>query len=151
MTPAATDPMRIAPAAGAVSRPLPRARPFLEPLLGGLLLAAILLAVATGPAAIPWRVVGAILLRRLGVPISAAWTDTAASIVLDLRLPRVLLAATVGAGLAGAGTVFQGLLRNPLADPYIIGVSAGAAFGATLAITGGLTASRSHTSCGTSW
>ncbi len=109
-------------------------------MLGGLLLAAILLAVATGPAAIPWRVVGAILLHRLGVPIHAAWTDTAAAIVLDLRLPRVLLAATVGAGLAGAGTVFQGLLRNPLADPYVIGVSAGAAFGATVAITGGLTA-----------
>ena len=57
--------------------------------------------------------------------------------MVDLRLPRVLLAATVGAGLAGAGTVFQGLLRNPLADPYIIGVSAGAAFGATIALTAG--------------
>ncbi len=120
--------------------PFPRARPALEPALAGLLVAAVLFAVAIGPTPIPTRTVAAILLHWLGVPVTATWTETAASIVLDLRLPRVLLAATVGAGLAGAGTVFQGLLRNPLADPYIIGVSAGAAFGATLAITSGLAA-----------
>lgn len=59
---------------------------------------------------------------------------TARTIVLQIRLPRIALAATVGAALAGAGTVFQGLFRNPMADPYIIGVSAGAALGATAAI-----------------
>ncbi len=105
----------------------------------GLLVVAVLLGVATGPVAIPPAVVVAVLLDRLGLPAGAGWTETAAAIVLELRLPRVALALVVGAGLAGAGTVFQGLLRNPLADPYLIGVSAGAALGATLAITGGLT------------
>jgi iron complex transport system permease protein len=102
--------------------------------------AATFVAVATGPAPIPPRAVIGILLQQVGVPIAPTWTDAATSIVVHLRLPRVLLAMTVGAGLAGAGAVFQGLLRNPLADPYIVGVSGGAAFGATLAITTGLAA-----------
>ncbi|MGD2186327.1 MAG: iron ABC transporter permease [Desulfobacterales bacterium] len=55
-------------------------------------------------------------------------------IVLEVRLPRILSAAIVGAGLAISGVVFQGILLNPLADPYTLGVSAGAAFGASLAI-----------------
>lgn len=56
------------------------------------------------------------------------------AIVWDIRIPRVLVGALVGAGLAVAGTVYQSILRNPLADPYTIGVSTGAAFGAVLAI-----------------
>lgn len=63
---------------------------------------------------------------------------TDVSIVRDLRMARVLLAALVGAGLATAGAAFQALFRNPLADPYIIGASSGASLGATLAITLGL-------------
>lgn len=55
-------------------------------------------------------------------------------VVLSVRLPRILTAALVGGGLAAAGTVFQGILLNPLADPYTLGVSAGAAFGASVAI-----------------
>jgi iron complex transport system permease protein len=113
-------------------------RPALEPLLALLLLVSVFLALLTGSVAIPARTVLAILLHQVGLIGSGAWGETATAIVLDLRLPRVVLACLVGAGLAGAGTVFQGLLRNPLADPYIIGVSAGAAFGATLAITSGL-------------
>ncbi|MGQ0568654.1 MAG: FecCD family ABC transporter permease [Armatimonadota bacterium] len=123
-----------------MSHPLPRARPAVEPVLAGLLVAALVVAVITGPAPIPLQTVLAILLERVGLPLPRAWTEAAGVIVLDLRLPRALLAAIVGAALAGAGAVFQGLLRNPLADPYIIGVSAGAAFGATLAITTGLAA-----------
>jgi iron complex transport system permease protein len=61
-----------------------------------------------------------------------------ADIVWDLRIPRVLLAALVGMSLAMAGTVLQGLLLNPLADPYMIGVSSGAAVGAGLAVMLGL-------------
>ena len=57
-----------------------------------------------------------------------------ATVVFDVRLPRILTAALVGAGLAISGTAFQGILLNPLADPYTLGVSAGAAFGASLAI-----------------
>jgi iron complex transport system permease protein len=55
-------------------------------------------------------------------------------VVMDVRLPRILTAALVGGGLAMSGAVFQGILLNPLADPYTLGVSAGAAFGAALAI-----------------
>ena len=55
-------------------------------------------------------------------------------VVFDVRLPRILSAAIVGGGLAISGVVFQGILLNPLADPYTLGVSAGAAFGASLAL-----------------
>lgn len=55
-------------------------------------------------------------------------------VVIDVRLPRILTAAIVGAGLSMAGAVFQGILMNPLADPYTLGISSGAAFGASLAL-----------------
>lgn len=61
-----------------------------------------------------------------------------ARIIWDLRLPRVVLASLVGASLALAGVALQGMLRNPLADPYIVGTSSGAAFGAAIAIVLGL-------------
>mgnify|MGYP000849818930 CR=1 FL=1 len=60
------------------------------------------------------------------------------TIIFNLRLPRVLASALVGLGLSVVGTFFQGLLRNPMADPYVLGISSGAAFGATLAIILGL-------------
>lgn len=60
--------------------------------------------------------------------------EASREIIFFLRLPRVTEAALVGAGLAVVGTFFQGLLRNPLSDPYILGISSGAAFGATIAI-----------------
>ncbi len=60
------------------------------------------------------------------------------SIILDLRLPRVAAGAIVGAALSIAGAVLQALLRNPLADPYVLGISSGAAVGAVLAILFGL-------------
>jgi iron complex transport system permease protein len=71
--------------------------------------------------------------RALGDPRS-----TDAQIFFALRLPRALLAALVGAALGSAGCVLQGLLRNPLADPFVLGVSGGAALGATLALAVGL-------------
>ncbi len=55
-------------------------------------------------------------------------------IVFDIRLPRILMAVMAGIALSGSGVIFQGIFRNPMADPYIIGVSSGAAFGATIAI-----------------
>ena len=67
-------------------------------------------------------------------PFSFAIPDTAETIVRDLRLPRIVLAAVVGFALAAAGTVMQGFFRNPLADPSIIGVSSGAAVGAVATI-----------------
>ena len=60
--------------------------------------------------------------------------STQETIIMDVRLPRVILTAIVGAALATAGAVFQGLFKNPMADPYVIGVSSGAALGATVAV-----------------
>ncbi len=60
------------------------------------------------------------------------WTTTSQTIILNIRLPRVILAGTVGVALAVAGATYQGLFRNPLADPYLIGVAQGAALGAAI-------------------
>lgn len=61
-------------------------------------------------------------------------TDSAKSIIWNIRLPRVLLGAIIGASLSVAGAAFQGMFKNPMADPYVIGISSGAALGAALAI-----------------
>ena len=98
-------------------------------------LAAALVSLALGPAGIPPRRVFSLLLAWLA---GRAGHGTEALIVLQLRLPRIILGGLVGAGLAAAGTAFQAILRNPLADPYVIGVSAGAGVGAALGITLGL-------------
>lgn len=74
-----------------------------------------------------------ILLSRL-FPLEITWTGMEEAIVLKIRLPRVLLAMFVGAGLAVAGAAFQGLFGNPLVSLHILGVSAGAGFGAVLGI-----------------
>jgi len=66
--------------------------------------------------------------------------STAGTIIRELRLPRVLGAALVGGALAGAGALLQGLLRNPLADPFVTGTSAGASLGAVIAVAAGATA-----------
>src|SRR5690606_33308886 len=74
--------------------------------------------------------------------LGRALTDPAsldARILFGLRLPRLTLAAIVGIGLASAGAAYQGLLRNPLADPFLLGVSGGAALGGTLALALGAT------------
>ncbi len=72
--------------------------------------------------------------RLLGWSGPVTWTPAAETIVMELRLPRVLTAMTVGTGLALAGAVLQGLLRNPLADPYVLGTASGAALGAAIAL-----------------
>jgi iron complex transport system permease protein len=69
-------------------------------------------------------------------------TSSEATIIWQLRLPRVLLAFVVGAMLASAGCAYQGTFRNPLADPYLLGVSAGAGLGATIAIFNGTGSTR---------
>jgi iron complex transport system permease protein len=103
---------------------------------GALLLAVILvLGVGLGSTQVSVGDTAAILAHRLlGLPIPQTWPATAETIVFDIRLPRVLTAMLVGGGLAMAGTVFQAVLRNPLADPYVIGTAAGASFGAALGI-----------------
>ena len=84
--------------------------------------------------------VAATLVGPVPVSLAAVWDDPASTdytIVVHARLPRVLLAAIVGAALAGAGSVLQGLLGNALADPHLLGVSAGAAVAGTIAIVAG--------------
>ncbi len=81
----------------------------------------------------PGDTIGIVLDHVLGTHLSSADPATSA-IVWDLRVPRVLTAMTVGAGLAVAGAAFQGLLRNPLADPYVLGTASGAALGAAIAL-----------------
>ncbi len=99
------------------------------------LLVALLIAASLGTVAIPPRDIAAIALARaLGVSIGAGWSETQEAIVWQLRLPRVLGAALVGGALASAGVLFQGLLRNPMADPYLLGTSGGAALAATIAL-----------------
>jgi len=102
-----------------------------------LALLALVLVVSLGVGAVflpPGRVLGALF-----HPSDPGAKATDVAIVHDLRLARVLLAALIGAGLAAAGAAFQGLFRNPLADPYVVGASGGAALGASLAIIIGLT------------
>jgi len=96
-----------------------------------LLVVALLLAVAFGPVRLD---VMKIARTFLGLPGGLAGTDR--TILLDLRLPRVVLAALVGAALAASGAAYQVVFRNPLADPYLLGVAAGAGLGATLAFIG---------------
>jgi len=68
------------------------------------------------------------------IPIQTTWPETIQSVVLDVRLPRLLAGLLIGAGLSISGAAFQGLFRNPLVSPHILGVSAGAGFGAAIAI-----------------
>jgi cobalamin transport system permease protein len=113
-----------------------RRRPLVAGAAGLAVLLAVLVAgVALGSVAIPLPETLAILGHRLlGVPATVSWPASSETIILDLRLPRVLAAMLVGAGLSLAGVTFQGLLRNPLADPYVLGTASGAALGAALAL-----------------
>ncbi len=82
----------------------------------------------------PADTVGILAHRLLGWPVAGTWSQADAVIVLQLRLPRVIAAMAVGASLALAGTALQGLLRNPLADPYVLGTASGAALGAAIGV-----------------
>ena len=103
--------------------------------VGALLLAGVaILAIGVGSVAIaPTDVVGILVHQIFGVGESVQ-SAGATSIVIELRLPRILAAILVGAALAVVGGAFQSLLRNPLADPYVLGTSSGAALGAAIAI-----------------
>ena len=71
---------------------------------------------------------------KLGLPIEPFWTNSVEAAVWNIRLPRVILSVLVGACLAAAGGAYQGVFQNPMASPDILGASAGAGFGAALAI-----------------
>jgi iron complex transport system permease protein len=112
-----------------------RARPLGLAIGGlGLLVVVGIAGVAFGNVSIPIGDTVAMVAQRVfGVPVETTWPASAETIVFELRLPRVLMAMGVGAGLALAGAAFQGLLRNPLADPYVLGTASGAALGAAIA------------------
>ena len=89
---------------------------------------AVLVSISLGAVHVPLRAIAAAMLGRHPL------TETQHTILFEIRLPRVLASALVGAGLAISGLMFQGLFRNPMADPYIIGASGGAAVGACVGI-----------------
>jgi iron complex transport system permease protein len=102
--------------------------------LGAAFVFAVVLAGGIGAYRIAPSEVVAILLKALGISDGAAVKAEQETVLMTIRLPRVLMAGLVGAGLAIAGAAFQGLFRNPLADAGLVGVSAGAAFGAAFVI-----------------
>ena len=116
--------------------PLVRRRPVVLAAIGFAALAVSLVAgVAFGAVSVaPGDTVSILLHRVFGLDLARTWSPAAETIVFDLRLPRVLSAMLVGMGLAVAGATFQGLLRNPLADPYVLGTASGAALGAAIAV-----------------
>jgi iron complex transport system permease protein len=104
-------------------------------VLLGMLVVAASTAIAVGSASLDLLRVARILLHAvLPSAVTPDWSSGAERIVLDLRLPRIVLGTLVGAGLAMVGATLQAVTRNPLADPYLFGVSAGASAGAVLVI-----------------
>ncbi len=106
--------------------------------LGGLVLLASLVSLSLGPVDIPVEHVAAVVLSFVGLDVAEVGR-TEQLVIEQIRLPRILVGAFVGMALAVAGATMQGLFRNPMADPGIIGVSAGGALGAVIAIATGLT------------
>ena len=103
-----------------------------------LILATALVSLSLGPVNIPFSHVAAIALSFLGLDVADVGR-TEQLVIEQIRLPRIVVGASVGAALGVAGATMQGLFRNPMADPGIIGVSAGGAVGAVVAIAAGLT------------
>jgi len=105
--------------------------------LSVLCLIAIWLSLALGPVSLPLLDTLRAALRLVGVPINGDGLEQAELILGQIRLPRTLLGLAVGGVLALSGVAMQGLFRNPLADPGLVGVSSGASLGAAIAIVGG--------------
>ena len=119
-------------------------------LLAGLLVAALFWALSIGTVDLPPDVIAAAILDQLtgNTPIETAGKGPVHDIVWLLRLPRLLLAAIIGAGLATCGVIMQAIVKNPLADPYILGISAGASLGATSAVLLGIGAALGENAVG---
>lgn len=98
-----------------------------------LLIIVIPISVSIGSSDIFPVLTAKILLSQF-IPIEQIWSESQEVIIINVRLPRVLLAGLVGAALATAGCALQGLLKNPMADPYIIGISSGAGLGAAISM-----------------
>ncbi len=127
-------------AASERKRKVPRRRGALRPgaAIGGVVavVVAVVAGVAFGAAALPPGSVAAELLNLVpGVHLRSGLNEREVAIITELRLPRVVLALLVGAMLGLAGGAYQGVFRNPLADPHLLGVAAGAGLGVTVLIT----------------
>jgi iron complex transport system permease protein len=110
------------------------AKPFLITL--ALLLVALVMSVAVGSVFISPAALFNILFSRLTSTPLPDWIPASfATIIFSLRLPRTILMGLTGAALSGSGTAYQGLFRNPLADPFLIGVASGAGLGAVIAMS----------------
>lgn len=110
-----------------------RHRPFLLNIL--LLLIAFVFSVALGAVFIPPETVLRILASQLSwLHIAPNWPESFSAIILAVRLPHTVLVVLTGAALGSSGAAYQGLFRNPLADPYLIGVASGAGLGAVFAM-----------------
>lgn len=83
----------------------------------------------------PLEVIRILLSRLPLIQITPDWQETSETILFSIRLPRTLLIALTGAALGGSGAAYQGLFRNPLADPYLIGIASGAGLGAVIAMS----------------
>lgn len=113
---------------------------FICVLLLGVLLVALLWALRIGTVKLFLQEIYSVILNQLqgNIPIEQAGRGAAHDIVWLLRFPRLILAAAVGCGLSSCGVVMQAIVKNPLADPYILGISSGASLGATAAILLGI-------------
>ena len=111
-----------------------RKRPFLLNLI--LLLIAFIFSIALGAVFIRPETILRILAAQIpGINITPDWPNSFSAIILAIRLPRTILVALTGAALASSGAAYQGLFRNPLADPYLIGVASGAGLGAVFSMS----------------
>lgn len=140
MATAGADPAAVPATAAPTELPLRPARRRAVAIVAAALLALVAMAMslATGPVAIPFdRVLSVLFSAATGT--SSAGLDRDAIVILDIRLPRTLLGMVVGAATALSGAVMQGLFRNPLADPGIVGISSGAALAAAAWIVLGST------------
>ena len=108
-----------------------RSSRFILPTLAALVLIVLVAGVSIGPVTIPWSETIAAIFGSEGA------SETTSLIIHQVRLPRVLLGFLVGSALAVSGTVMQGLFRNPLGSPYLLGVASGAAAGAAVAVLAG--------------
>lgn len=107
--------------------------------LAAVVVAGLPVAVGFGPVDISYATVWQVITHHLvGLPREVTWSTAQDSIVWDVRVPRVLLGAVVGAGLAASGVVLQALVRNVLADPYLLGVTGGASTGAAATLLFGV-------------
>lgn len=104
------------------------------------LLVVIVVATAIGAVYVPFLDTFKIILKNLGILDNATFAEGQEPIIFLVRFPRVLVAALAGTALAASGAVMQGMFRNPMADPGLLGISSGAGFGAVLAIKLGLSA-----------